>query len=239
MKILKTITLSLIVFVSIQVNANWKRIKGNGNVITETRTTLDYEKITIGGSFDIVLVDGNEGELSIKIEDNLSKYLITEVKEGTLKVRWKKGVNVRTRKGVKITIPFKQINAISLAGSGKIVTKNVISSQKLVLKIAGSGNLDLDVKTTELITKIAGSGEMNLNGNTTKLVCKIAGSGDLDSYSLTTQNLEAKITGSGTLKATVNDKISARITGSGKIYYKGNATSEKVKITGSGSITQK
>ena len=239
MKILKSVVIALIICTGFQANAHGKKVKGNGNVITENRTTTDYEKIAVGGSFDVTLVAGKEGKLTIEIEDNLSQYLITEVKEGTLKIKWKKGINVRTKKGVKITIPFKQINAISLAGSGNIKTKDVISSHDLVLKLAGSGNLDLDVKASELITKIAGSGDMNINGNTTKLVCKIAGSGDFDSYDLSIQNLEAKIAGSGTLRATINGKISAKIVGSGSISYKGNGTIELLKVVGSGYIAKK
>ncbi len=238
MKILKSVAIVLIVCVGFQANAFTKKVKGNGNVVTENRTTTDYEKIAVGGSFDVTLVAGKEGNLTIEIEDNLSQYLITEVKDGTLKVKWKKGINVRTKKGVKITIPFKQINAVSLAGSGKISTEDVISSHELVLKIAGSGNLDLDVKASELITKIAGSGNMSINGTTTKLICNIAGSGDFNSYGLTTRDAEAKIAGSGTLKATINGKISAKIVGSGSIYYKGAGTTENVKTVGSGSVTK-
>lgn len=239
MKILKTAVVALIVCVSFQANAFTKKVKGNGNVVTENRTTTDYEKIAIGGSFDVTLVDGKEGNLTVKIEDNLSQYLIAEVKDGTLKIKWKKGINVRTKKGVFITIPFKQINAISLAGSGKIDTKKTISSHELELNIAGSGNLNASVKSANLITKIAGSGSMDLSGNTTKLVCKIAGSGDFNSYDLTIQDVEAKIAGSGTLRATINGKISAKIAGSGSIYYKGTGTTENVKIAGSGSVTRK
>jgi len=239
MKTIKAITALLIICISFQANAHGKKVKGNGNVVTENRTTTDYEKIAVGGSFDVTLVAGKEGKLTIEIEDNLSQYLITEVKDGTLKIQWRKGINIRTKKGVKITIPFKQINAVSLAGSGNIKTKDVISSHDLELKLAGSGNLDLDVKASELITKIAGSGNMNISGNTTNLSCKIAGSGDFDSYGLTTQNTEVKIAGSGTVRATINGKISARIAGSGSVYYKGNGTTENVKIAGSGSVSKR
>lgn len=239
MKILKSVVIALIICVGFQANAHGKKVKGNGNVVTENRTTIDYEKIAVAGAFDVTLVAGKEGELTIEIEDNLSQYLITEVKEGTLKVKWKKGINVRTKKGVKITIPFKQINSVSLAGSGNIKTKDVISSHDLVLKIAGSGNLDLDVKASELITKIAGSGDMSIKGNTTNLICKIAGSGDFDSYDLTTQDSEIKIAGSGSVRTTVNGKLSAKIVGSGSVYYKGTGTTENVKVAGSGSVSRR
>lgn len=240
MRILKSIVVALIICTGLQANAHHnKKVRGNGNVVTENRTTADYEKIAVGGSFDVTLVSGKEGELSIEIEDNLSQYLITEVKDGKLRINWEKGINVRTTKKVKITVPFKNINAVSLAGSGSIETKDVISSHNLELKLAGSGDLNLTIKASELISKIAGSGNMNLKGNTTNLICKIAGSGDFDSYGLTTQNTEAKIAGSGTIRATINGKITARITGSGNVQYKGTGTAENVKVTGSGNVSKR
>ncbi len=239
MKNLKTIILLLTILMSLHATAHGKKVRGNGNVISETRTTSDYEKITISGSFDVTLVDGKEGKLTIKIEDNLSQYLVTEVKDGTLKIKWQKGINIKTKKGVTITIPFEQINAITLAGSSNVNSQKNIISHQLELIVAGSGNINAIVKTTNLITKIAGSGNVDLSGNTSKLNCKIAGSGNFDSYDLTIQNLEAKIAGSGTLKATINGKISAKIAGSGNLYYKGTATRENVKIAGSGSVIRK
>ena len=238
MKIIKTIVTTLMICLTIQANAWDKKIKGNGNVVTENRTTADYEKIAVGGSFDVTLIDGEEGQLTIKIEDNLKQYLITEVKDGTLKVQWKKGVNVYTKKDVTITIPFEQINAVSLAGSGNITTKKTISSHDLVLKVAGSGDLDLDVKASDLTAKIAGSGDIRINGVTTNMTCKIAGSGDFDGYNLTTRDAEVKIAGSGKVKATINGKVNAKIVGSGDVYYKGTGTTENVKVAGSGSVTK-
>ena len=197
MKILKTIVTTLIICLTIQANAWDKKIKGNGNVVTENRTTADYEKIAVGGSFDVTLIDGKEGELTIKIEDNLKQYLITEVKDGTLKVQWKKGVNIYTKKGVTITIPFEQINAVSLAGSGNITTKKTISSHDLVLKVAGSGDLDLDVKASDLTAKIAGSGDIRVNV-TGSLKARVAGSGDI-TYKGRPAKEDTKVAGSGSI----------------------------------------
>ncbi len=239
MKTIKTIATILLVCMTVQANAWTKKVKGNGNVVTKNRTTADYEKIAVGGSFDVTLVAGEEGKLTIKIEDNLDEYLITEVKDGKLKIKWKKGINVKTSKGVKITVPFEQINAVTLGGSGTIKTVDVISSHELSIAVAGSGNMYLDVKTSDLNSSVAGSGNMTLNGVTTTLDCKIAGSGNFRGYQLSTVDANAKIAGSGNIHATINGKLTAKIAGSGSVKYEGNATVENVKISGSGSVRKK
>jgi hypothetical protein len=236
---MKTIVTTLIICLTIQANAFTKKVRGNGNVITVNRTTSDYEQIKVGGSFDVTLEEGKEGELVIQIEDNLAEYLVTEVKDGQLKIRWEKGIQVRTKKSIKITIPFEHVNGVSLAGSGSIVTNDPIASHDLDLSLAGSGNMNIDVKAADLVSKIAGSGNMTVNGVTTRLECKIAGSGNFKGFELTTKDANAKIAGSGNVHATVNGKLTAKIAGSGSVKYEGNPTVEKAKIAGSGNVSRR
>lgn len=239
MKTIKLILGLLLVITSTQVNAWNKKVKGNGNVTSIERSTGNYDKIAVAGNFDVTLVEGTEGKLDIKIEDNLTQYLVTEVKNGVLKIKWEKGVQVKTSKGVKITLPFKEIDQVSLGGSGTVKTQDTIDSNELTIEVAGSGNMQLDVKTSNLVAKIAGSGNVKINGNTTNLMCKIAGSGNFNSYGLNTQNTEAKIAGSGNVYTTVNGTLSAKIAGSGSVKYKGEAKTENIKISGSGSVRRK
>ena len=99
-------------------NAQWKKIKGNGKMTTETRTTSDYNGIKCAGSFDYILVSGTEGQLTLEGESNLLEHIVTEVKNGTLHVRTKTGKNISTswNKTIKVTIPVKDVSEVSLSG---------------------------------------------------------------------------------------------------------------------------
>ncbi len=239
MKTLKTIVaLLLILFIGVQVNATNKKVKGNGNVIKGSQTTSDYDKISVGGSFDVTLVSGKEGEITYSVESNLEEYLVIEVKKGQLKITWEKGVNVRTTKGVKITIPFKDINEVSLAGSGEIVSKDTVSSDELELNVAGSGDMNIDVKASNLESNIAGSGSIVVNGSSKAFEASISGSGDIEGYGLITDTAETSISGSGSIEVTANGAIKSRISGSGNVRYKGSPTTD-TKVSGSGSVSKR
>jgi len=65
----KSILLIAMILLGTSVNAQWwKRIKGNGNTITQTRQTADYDKVSVSGSFDVQLVQGKEGDIILKGE---------------------------------------------------------------------------------------------------------------------------------------------------------------------------
>ncbi|WP_372792820.1 head GIN domain-containing protein [Lutibacter sp.] len=239
MKLFTSILAILIVIANLNAQMFTKKIKGNGTIITNTRTVSDYDKVAVAGSFDVKLLKGKEGILTVKADENLMEYIITEVKNGDLEIHIKKGFNISTNKTINITVPFETINAISLAGSGDITSEDIIDSSDLTLKLAGSGNMSLNVSTKNLTTSIAGSGNMSLKGDSNEFECNIAGSGNINGYELKALIANAKITGSGTIKINAVNEIHAKSAGSGNIYYSGNPSIEKISSVGSGSVKKK
>lgn len=221
--------------------AQWgKTIKGNGTMTSITRSTPDYDGINCAGSFDYILVEGSEGNITIEGEENLVDYIITEVKENTLIVKVKDHTNLKTSltKSIKITIPFKDINKVSLAGSGDLWNNDIIASSQLEVNLVGSGDVVLNVKTETLKGTLSGSGDLKLKGQTHDLDVKIAGSGDFHGFELQSNNTEVSVSGSGNAEVVSNENIIAKVAGSGDIVYKGNPKTEDTKVAGSGSIRQ-
>ncbi|WP_299228741.1 head GIN domain-containing protein [uncultured Psychroserpens sp.] len=215
-----------------------KKIKGNGKVITITRTTSDYDGIKCSGSFDYVLVSGSEGKITVEGEENLLEYIVTEVKDNNLIVKVKNHTNIRTSNGktIKITIPFKDIEKVTLSGSGDLWNEDVITATDLEVALAGSGDINLDVQASNTIAKVAGSGDLTIKGNTNQLEAKVAGSGDFDGFDLQSNHTVVAVAGSGDAKVVSKESLKARVAGSGDIKYKGNPKIQDTKVSGSGSI---
>jgi len=240
----KNIITAIIILINFSVQSqNWwnsKKVNGNGNIITKTRTIGSFKKIIVGGSFDVLLVDGKESSVTIKSDENIIPYIVTEIKGNTLNVNFKKNTNIKTTKGITIIIPFEEISEVSLSGSGSITSEKTIKTNSFSLNLSGSGNVKgLEINTSSLKSTITGSGNISLKGTTEKLISSISGSGNLNAYNLIVDELQSNTSGSGNLKTTVNTKINANIVGSGSIYYKGTAKYIDSNIVGSGDIIDK
>ena len=198
------------------------------------------KKIKCSGFMDFILIKGNEGEIKIKGEENLLQYIITEVKDNMLSVKVENGINLKTswNKGIVISIPFEDINFVSLSGSGHVWNKNVITTDDFKVSLAGSGDLDLKVKTENLDSSISGSGDITVVGSTNNLKTSVTGSGDFHGFELDANNTEAYVTGSGDIKVISNQNLTAKVTGSGDIEYRGNPKKEITKVIGSGAISK-
>lgn len=223
---------------SLSMGSAWsQKVKGNGKTIEKTRKVGSFDGVAVSGSFDVFLVAGSEGKLDISVEENLEPYLVTEVKNGTLKIKWKSGTNIRTSNKTSITVYFNDINSLAMAGSGDIKGKDKIKGNELTLAVAGSGDIEVDVDVKKLESAVSGSGDMKLTGSATEYVSAVSGSGDIDALNLKTQSSDLAISGSGSIKCNIEKEITARVSGSGNIKYKGNPQKEDIKVSGSGNVT--
>lgn len=240
----KITTLVVSVLLATTVSAQWgKRIKGNGNVVTLERSTGDYDAIALSGWFDVDLVSGTEGELTIKGEENLLEYIKTEVKNGKLIIKTEKGVNLRPSSwgrdgGIYITVPVERVSSVTLSGSGDIVGKTTIQTDNFKTNISGSGDISLAVEASTVEATMSGSGDIKLSGSTNDLEVQVSGSGDIKAYELEAENVTAQVSGSADIKVTANKMLKARVSGSGDISYRGNPDKVDTKASGSGDISK-
>ena len=238
----KIITLSLALSMVAITNAQWgKRIKGDGNVVTMERSVGEYDEVALSGWFDVDLVDGREGEITLKGESNLLEYIKTEVKNGTLVIKTEKGVNLRPSNwgsGIRITVPVQDISSVSLSGSGDIVGRTTLKSDSFSARIAGSGDIELSVEAQRVEASLSGSGDIKLSGKATDLDVQVSGSGDVKAYDLEAEFVTAAVSGSADIKVTANQSIDARVSGSGDISYRGNPQKISSKSSGSGDISK-
>jgi len=226
------------------LSGQWgKKIKGNGNTVTETRDVGRYEGVSLSGWFDVELVSGAEGTITLEGEENLLEHLETEVdRDGTLKIKTEKGYNLQPSSwrngGIRITVPVESIGEVSLSGSGDIVGKTRLAAGHFRTTMSGSGDISLEVEAENLDASLSGSGDIVLSGTAGAVEIRVSGSGDVRAYDLDAREVEAVVSGSADVRVTVRESLTARVSGSGDIHYRGNPAHVDSKTSGSGDVVK-
>jgi hypothetical protein len=244
MKNLLTTIFLILAFVTTSQAQWWqgtKKVNGNGNMITQSRTTSDYNSVGLTGSMDVILVTGKEGNLKVEAEENLQQHIVTEVRGGKLLISVEKGYSISPSRnyGITITVPFTDIEGVSLTGSGDIRSSDLVKADKFYINITGSGNVRLPLQAKNTSANITGSGDIDLSGSSVDFDCKVTGSGDISAFDFKSQHVSAMVTGSGDIQVYASESLKASTPGSGDIEYRGNPKKEDFRTMGSGSITKR
>ena len=153
-----------------------------------------------------------------------------------MKIYWEEETNIKPTKKVQLRIPVEDIKEITLAGTVDVNNKEMLKFNDLAVKLAGSGNMNLNLTTNNLSIKLAGSGNIHLNGKSDNATFIIAGSGEMEAFDFQIGSLEAKVAGSGDMNVMVTEALKATVAGSGDISYKGHPKKDDINVAGSGSI---
>lgn len=243
-EIMKTTNLlltSLVLFFIGCTNAQWNRtIKGNGKETTETRSVDPYDILSVHGNMDITLVEGSEGNITLKGEENILEYIEVTNTNGKLRIKTKDNINIRpsSKKGIYIEVPIQEVSKILLSGSGEISGKLTLKTEKLKLSVSGSGDIKIAADATAIKATISGSGDINISGKAAEFDASVTGSGDIDAAQLSVAQATANITGSGDIKIHAKDQLTVKIVGSGDVKVNKDVTTINKKVVGSGEISK-
>lgn len=226
-----TAVLSAIIFCSCN------SITGSGNIITQTRNADHFDGIKSKGSFDVEVVNDANESVKIEADDNIMPYLITEVEDGILTIRYKSSNVMFSNSHIKVYVSSPNIRELILAGSGSITARDTLKNATGIdISVDGSGDISAMVDAPKVTANIGGSGSMTLEGRTKDFNCNVGGSGDIKCNKLLSENTNATVGGSGSAHVFASVHLVANVGGSGDIYYSGNPTSPETHTSGSGSI---
>lgn len=215
-----------------------KRIRGNGDITTETRSVSSFSGVASYGFFDVFVAVGSPASVKIEAESNLLPYIETFVEDGTLKVRTRKSVWFRSHKTIKVYVTAPAFKKIYAIGSGDVVGQTPISdSAGLDLKVQGNGKIRLEVDAPEIDAELTGNGGIQLKGRSKYFDCSLHGNGNLKAFDLMAEETKVKILGNGDAEVFASVKLDVSVAGNGNVRYKGNAV-PSTHITGNGNITQ-
>jgi len=235
--LIKKYSYNLFVFLLVTISCfSQKTIVGNANTIITHKNVKEYDKINISGPFTVIMVNGEEGVITLKGESNLLPFIEVTVKDEVLKIHLDSKIKFKSSKKIVIRIPFVEIYQIFINGTGNLQTKGVLEQDNLKITLAGSGNINCNIQAVTTDFKLSGSGNINAKGVTLNLVSKIVGTGNINAQNLNSTNTSVTINGSGNATLVAKNTLTSIINGTGNVYYKGSPKKTKVTSKGSGTL---
>ncbi|MEZ4990371.1 MAG: head GIN domain-containing protein [Saprospiraceae bacterium] len=209
-------------------------VNGNGPIVSVDLDMPEIKGINLTLPGEVFITQGSPQSVRVEAKQNIIDELELDVNNDGI---WVIETDrcVRNIDDFKVFITIDDVTELSITGSGDIVSENFLLVNDIILRITGSGDLDVGLEADDIDVDITGSGNMLIEGTGDSVDARITGSGDLRAFDLEVNRAKINISGSGDAEITAIDELDVRISGSGDVKYKGNPSID-VTISGSGRV---
>lgn len=214
--ILSFLGLAAVVCIGISIaSSDELSIKGSGHLITDTRALHDFRSVRVGGAFTVDLNAGTDYRVEVQTDDNLVKYVETEVDGGILTISMKDGYSYSSGK-IHIAVTMPAVEGIEVSGATTLNAANVHSS---MLKL-----------------NISGASHLNISGEAESLECDLSGASTLAAESLKVGNARIECSGASRANVYASTSLKTDVSGASHVRYLGNPASVSNETSGASSV---
>ncbi len=231
-------------------------VRGEGDISTESRKVYDYKGISSSQGIDVYLTQSDNESVRVETYDNLQDIIITEVKNGVLKIYGDK--NFRARVSPKVYVSIKTIEKIKASSASDVYCKGTIKAENISIKLSSASNLDLELEADEVTCNLSSAADMKLYLTADKLDCDLSSSAnanvagkvselriegsssaDFKGFKLSAQDCKVSVSSAADAEVNVSKKLIANASSGADVEYKGNPSITDVNSSSGGDISAK
>lgn len=213
-------------------------VRGNGDVIEESRDVSGFDEIRLSGFGIVVITQGESESLSISAESNIMPLLVSEVEGDALIIGQKSNTSINPTRDIVFTLSVTDLSRIEVSGAGKIELDS-LETDSLAINLSGAGDVVIgDLTTDSLDVEFSGAGQIAIeNGTVTEQTISMSGVGNYDAANFQSETAEISISGAGNATIAVSGELSGSISGAGNISYIGSPSVD-ISTSGIGRVNQ-
>ena len=210
-------------------------VDGNGQRSNELRVLADFSRVESDGSLDVHVDQGAASAVTVSIDSNLQRMVVTRVAGSTLVIDVDGSIG-DTVSGPQVLVTMPALERATLSGSGRLTTSSFQQDQAVALDLEGSGDLVFDGAVPSVAGNLGGSGELRITGAATSVDLSLDGSGTIDAIGCSATDAVVSLSGSGRVATTASRGARVRLSGSGDVDLYGTATITSLSVSGSGDV---
>lgn len=194
-------------------------VKGSGHPDSVKRKVADFTKIDIKGSYRILLKQDSSLSITVTGDDNLLKYIETNVSDDKLFIKSDKDMCPNNQ--MTLTIGVHNINEITSIGALELYTKGMLNLQDLKLKFSGNTRTILGINAANLTTTAGGNAEITLKGQAMTHTVNFTGSEKFNAFGFVVSDYDIESSGNTECDINVLHALDLHTSGASVVKYKG------------------
>lgn len=215
-----------------------KRIRGNGNITTQTRSAGQFNSVEVSGSINVYAKQDSSSAIRVEADENLQQYVEIRNDGDVLRIRSQEGFNLKPSRQIKVYVSSSMFKKFQASGACDLFSEGKITSTSEVdYDLSGSCDITMDVNAPKISVDVSGACTVKLSGQTKDFHVEGSGSTDIKSFDLLAENVDLNISGAGDAEIYASVKISGTISGAAGVRYKGAAQTD-IHTSGASSVNK-
>lgn len=190
--------------------------RGEGAVTTETRQAGTFSRIESGGVVHITVGIGPASSLQVSAQSNILPLIVTDVVDGTLRIRSSKGFT--TTEGVDLKLTTPQLERI-LLGGGSRGDVNGLTADAFEIQLSGGAVLNANGTANTIVLGVSGGSVGHLEG-------------------LTASAITVDLSGGSRVEVRATDRVNGSASGGSRVSVAGGAEAS-VNTTGGSQVEER
>ncbi len=212
----------------------------SGEKNLQARAVKGFHGVEVSGGIDLYLSSGTESVAVTASNTEVRDHMITEVEDGMLKIHLENNWNYGgSTSHMKAYVSIKELRTLEGSGGGDIYLQNEMSGGDIRIRLSGGSDLKGKLNANHLVINQSGGSDVDLTGIIKKLEVDASGGSDLKGFGLITDFASLRSSGGCESHLTVNKELDIIASGGSEVLYKGAATVNEIKSSGSSSVTRK
>ncbi len=235
-RILPLFVVSLTLFIASSCIFLGSSIKGNGNVVEETREVGSFNEIKATRGMNVYITQGDEEKVVVEADENLLDAIETKIDKHTLVITTSKNIRKSTAKKVFVTAP--DLKGIKSTAGSNVYSENQIKAKSLELSTTAGSNMRLDVDARRLNVSASAGSNITLEGQGESFVGKASSGSNIKAGDLNIGECEAHASSGANIWINVREKLDGHASSGGNVFYSGNPKSMNTESSSGGNVTK-
>lgn len=216
----------------------FNRVNGNRNVVTQDRSVKDdFTKIKVSTGLDLYISQGSRNEITVEADENLQDIIMTEVRDGVLKIYSEK--NIWRAKARKIYVTISNLEEITATSGSDVYAKETLKVNDIKISATSGADIRISVDANTVETNSTSGSDIEISGIANNHNSKATSGSSIDGYELRSKNANAKVTSGADINIYASESINAKASSGGDIDFKGNPKKVNKKSSSGGSVSAK
>lgn len=208
---------------------------GSGVIITEKREAGMFRSVDVAEG---IRLEYRKGEPSIEVEadDNLVRYIKTQVRQGKLTVRLDK-INVRNATMV-VHISQPTLNELEASSAAKIICLDPLSDpESIKFKASSAASIEASADAPAISARASSASEILLRGRSRSIELDASSGAGIRARELMSETAKAEASSGSSIELHSSLALDARASSGSSVRYRGKPSNVKKHEGSGGSVS--